>query len=309
MAEILTPDTLDFAQYKRDTEARVKVRPAAVFADDLVAEFKPRPKVRRSEMFSTKLRGLIDFREGEVTVWAGYNGHRKSMFAGQVALDLCCQRQPVVIASMEMSPSRTLARMARQAFATDKPLDEELQTFAKWTDGKLWIFDHMGRVNPSVMLAVCNYFAQELKGRHVFIDSFMMVCQSEESMDEQKQFMTDLVRTAAETGLHLHLIAHCRKPAGGDDKPPTKYDIKGSGAITDQAHNVVTVYANRAKKAALEKDPNDSRAQDDPDQLISIEKQRNGDFEGRLKLWFFEKGFRFMDDRTSPCEPYQFRID
>lgn len=309
MAEVLTPDSLDFGQYQRDTEARVKVRPAGVFSDDLIAEFKPKPKGKRSEMFSTKLRGLIDFREGEVTVWAGYNGHRKSMFAGQVALDLCFQRQPVLIASMEMSPSRTLARMARQAFATDKPLDEELQNFAKWTDGKLWIFDHMGRVNPFVTLAVCNYFAQELKGRHVFIDSFMMVCQSEESMDEQKQFMTDLIRIAAETGLHLHLVAHCRKPPSGDDKPPTKYDIKGSGAITDQAHNVVTVYANRAKKAALEKDPNDARAQDEPDQLISIEKQRNGDFEGRLKLWFFDKGFRFMDDRTSACEPYQFRID
>jgi twinkle protein len=308
LAEIID-DTIDFSQYLRETDVKVKVRSASLFAEDLLAEFKPRTKGRASEMFSTKMRGLIDFREGEVTVWAGYNGHRKSMFTSQVALDLSVQKQPTLIASMEMSPARTLARMARQAFATAVPLNEELQRFSQWTDKRLWIFDHVGRVKPSAMLAVCNYFAQELQGRHVFIDSFMMVCESEESLDEQKQFMTDVVRTAAETGLHIHLVAHCRKPATGDEKPPTKYDIKGTGAITDQAHNVITVWSNKAKKAALDKDPNDAKAQGEPDQLVSIEKQRNGNYEGRVKLWFFEPGFRFMDDRSSACEPYVMRMD
>jgi twinkle protein len=308
MAELI-PDTIDFSQYLRETDVKVKVRQASAFTDDLLAEFKPKKHGHTAEMFSTKMRGLIDFREGEVTVWAGYNGHRKSMFTSQVALDLAVQKQPTLIASMEMSPARTLARMARQAFATATPLPEELQRFSQWTDKRLWIFDHVGRVKPSVMLAVCNYFSQELRGRHVFIDSFMMVCESEESIDEQKQFVTDVVRTAAETGLHIHLVAHCRKPQTGDEKPPTKYDIKGTGAITDQAHNVITVWSNKAKKAALEKDPNDAKAQGEPDQLVSIEKQRNGGYEGRVKLWFHEPGFRFMDDRSSPCEPYMLRMD
>jgi twinkle protein len=255
-------------------------------------------------MFSTKLRGLVDFRPGEVTVWAGYNGHRKSMFTSQVALDLCVQRQPTLIASMEMSPGRTLARQARQAFGTAKPGQEELAAFAKWTDGRLWIFDHLGKVRPHLMLAVCNYFAAELKGRHVFIDSFMMVCESEERLDEQKQFMGEVIRTAEETGLHLHLIAHCRKPQSGEDKPPTKYDIKGSGSLTDQASNVITVWSNKPKAAALEKNPNDPAAMAEPDQLVSVEKQRNGEFEGRLKLWLDKRSFRFLDSADADCEPY-----
>ena len=86
----------------------------------------------------------------------------------------------------------------------------------------------------------------------------MMVCASEESLDEQKQFTTDLVRVAQETGLHLHVIAHCRKPPSGDEsKPPSKYDLRGSAAISDQAHNVITVWADKEKKARLEQDPND----------------------------------------------------
>lgn len=85
----LIPDEFDFSAYLRDTEGRAKVRKASDFAADMVRRFAPAdPKQRKPEMFSTKLRGRIEFRPGEVTTWAGYNGHKKSMFTGQLALDL-----------------------------------------------------------------------------------------------------------------------------------------------------------------------------------------------------------------------------
>jgi twinkle protein len=218
-------------------------------------------------------------------------------------VDLCVQKQRTLVVSPEMEPKKTLARMARQTFAVARPASASLAHFAKWTDGRLWLFDHMGRINPARMQSVCRYFAQELQGTQVVIDSLMMVCASEESLDEQKQFMTDLVRLAQETGLHVHLVAHCRKPID-ESKPPTKYDLRGSAAISDQAHNVVMVWANRAKKAALEKNPHDTDAQDQADALVSVEKQRNGSWEGKVKLWFDESSLRFCDDRGSAVEPY-----
>ena len=228
------------------------------------------------------------------------------MFAGQVALDLCQQRERSLIASMEMSPGRTLARMAKQAYGASMLTPTDQKAFSAWTDGRLWLFDHMGRVSPDTVIAVCNYFAQELKGRHVFIDSMMMVCSSEESLDEQKQFTTDLCRMAQESGLHVHLIAHCRKPqSGAEDKPPTKYDLRGSAAISDQASNVITVWANKVKAAKLQANPNDDEALQQPDAAVTVEKQRNGAWEGRLKLWWDEDSLRFVDDRTSPIEPYR----
>lgn len=303
MAQLI-PDSINWSDYERTTEPSVKVHPASRFESDLMAEFAPRDDNPKAEMFSTKLRGRIEFRPGEVTVWAGYNGHRKSMFAGQVALDMCAQGQRTLIASMEMYPRKTLARMARQAYAAASPNEEKLRAFAKWTDGRLWLFDHVGRVEPSIMLAVLRYFAQELGGKQAFIDSMMMVCASEESLDEQKQFMTDMVRVTQETGLHVHIVAHCRKPQAGEDKPPTKYDLRGSAAISDQAHNIVTVYANKAKTSALEKDANDQRALQEPDQFITVEKQRNGEWEGRAGLWFQHTGLRFCDDRMGEVRPY-----
>jgi len=308
MAQVLRDD-LDFNAYERDTECRAKVRNASAFTDDLLKRFLPAERqTLHPEMFSTKMRGELRFRPGEVTCWSGYSKHRKSMFTGQVALDLCVQNQRTLMASFEMYPVDTLARMARQAFAVEKPASPSLEHFSKWTDGRLWLFDHVGRIDPKRCVAMCRFFAEELGGKQVFLDSMMMIVASEERMDEQKQFATDMVRLAQETGLHVHVITHCRKPQAGDEsKPPTKYDVRGAAAITDQAHNIVTVWANKAKKAKLEQNPLDLTVLDEPDALISVEGQRNAPFEGKLKMWFHEPSMRFMDDRHSPCEPYVLR--
>jgi twinkle protein len=307
MAQMIDRDSIDFAVYERQTDASVKVRRASQFHDDLVAEFAQEdgePTCHEPTMTSTKLRNLIHFRPGEVTAWAGYNGHRKSMFVGQMVLDLCQQKQRTLVASMEMLPRKTLGRMARQAAGTRWPDLRWLAAFGQWSDNKLWLFDHMGRITPSQCIAVCRYFADELKGQHVVIDSLMMVCASEDTFDEQKQFVTDLCRVAQETGLHIHLVTHCRKPQSGEDRAPTKYDIRGTSAISDQVSNVITVWQNKPKTHALEKNPHDIKASAEPDALVSVEKQRNGEWEGKVQLWFHGPSLRFADERADRIMPF-----
>lgn len=293
MANIL-PEDFDFDRYMRETDCKAKVRAPGVFRAELVDTFKDRGDTGLPRMESTKLRDLIEFRPAEVTVWGGYNGHRKSMFVGQCVLDLM-RTEPVLIASMEMAPAMTLHRMARQALATAKPYGVDLDRFLGWTDKRLWIFDHHGRVDPARMLAVTRYVAEERGVRHIVIDSLMMVCASEESLDEQKQLLTDLVRASQEYGVHVHLVAHMRKPAsGGEDKPPTKYELRGSASISDQAANVIAVWANKPKEERIrtgKSDANDGEA----DALVTVLKQRNGEHEGAVKLWFDRPSMRFVD--------------
>lgn len=307
MARMIEPDDIDFGAYERQTEAAAKVRPASLYSEDLDAQFAPRlPGGRRPRMNSTKLGGCLEFRPGEVTVWAGYNGHRKSMALGQTIADLCSQGERCLVMSFEMLPAVTLARMARQVFGVNVPTKRQRDAFMRWTDDRLWIFDHMGRFSPSKALAVLRYFAEELVGTQIVIDSMMMVCESEESLDEQKQLITDLVRVAQETGVHVHLVAHCKKPLD-ETKLPTKYDIRGSSAISDQVHNIVMVWANQAKKAAIEAAGGanvDEKWLEQPDAMLAVGKQRNGAFEGKLKLWWDEASYRFTNERTTPIEPY-----
>jgi twinkle protein len=294
MAGMIEPQ--DFAEYLNATEFKAKVRAASDFAEDLEELAFPRRDVPADpDMGSTKLRGVMRFRPGEVTAWAGYNGHKKSMFTTQVALDMCALQQRTLIASLEMQPERTLLRMSRQAYGHNEMSRSYLADFSRWTDGRLWLFDHVGRISPATCIAALRYFADKLQGRQVFVDSLMMVCASEEHLDEQKQLVTDLVRVAQETGLHVHLICHCRKPQSGEDKPPSKYDLRGSAAISDQCHNVITVWADKAKK------PDDY---DRPDALVTVEKQRNGEFEGRCALWWHAPSMRFVDKLGAHVEPY-----
>jgi twinkle protein len=156
-----TIDAIDLSGYVKADDLTAKVQPASEFLHLVKREFEPESdhRPRHPSMLLPQMRGL-QFRPGEVTVWAGYNGHRKSMLTSQVALDLCVQRQRVLVASLEMSPARTMARMSRQVSAVLKPADATLEAFHRWSDDRLWLFDHVGRIDGDVPCSL-----QVLRGR------------------------------------------------------------------------------------------------------------------------------------------------
>lgn len=92
-------DTIDLSRYRQQPEFQARVRKASEFVDAVKAELQPDNPDRKHSpsMLSAKAQGRIEFRAGEVTCWSGYNGHRKSMFTSQVALDLCVQQQRVLV--------------------------------------------------------------------------------------------------------------------------------------------------------------------------------------------------------------------
>jgi twinkle protein len=304
----LIPDNVDLSAYMDTPNFVAKVRSAADFREEVKKGLAPEEvRQRHPEILIPKAHDTIEFRPGEVTAWVGYNGHRKSMFTSQVAIDMAVQDEKVLIVSLEMNPATTLQRMVRQATGMAYPPHALIDRFHDWTDGKIWLFDHMGTITVDHSFALCRYFHEELGGTQVFLDSMMMICTSEESLDEQKKFSTGTLRLALETGMHVHVITHCRKPPGDDDsKVPGRYSIRGSGAISDQAHNTMAVWMNKAKYAKLEQNPNDMDALAEPCAVVKCDKQRNGKWEGSFKLWNDPRSLRFCEDRTSPVLAYDF---
>ena len=148
----LIPDDINFAAYMEEPEEHRIIPASSVLEQTIALIYPPADLPKFPTMLWNKAKDKVEFRPGEVSVWAGVNGHGKSMFLSQVGLDLCYQGERVMNASFEMSAARQMQRMSRQAYAGEFPNLQFLPEFHRWTDGRLWIYDHMGDIewNPNL---------------------------------------------------------------------------------------------------------------------------------------------------------------
>jgi len=296
MAEILT-DEIDFSEYLRETDAKANVKPASVWMAELIERIKNPDRTKKVYLPWEKAKEVFTFRPAEVTLWAGQNGHGKTQVVSQVALSLMGQGEKVVVASFEMKPATTLQRFARM-YAGENPFSPAFQSdegvaavidlyreFGEWSDGKLWLYDQTGTVEASRVIGMARYCAKELGVTHVVIDSLMKCVQGEDDYNGQKAFVDDLTALARDNQIHIHLIHHTRKPQN-ENHVPDKYDNKGSGAITDLVDNVMMVWRNKGKEDEWKKKGTSSNRQTEPDASILCRKQRNGEDEPTIGLWF-----------------------
>ncbi len=281
----LVPDTIDFSAYMEETEVH-NVRPASDWLQDTIdAFYAPADSTPVPTMLWEKARNKVKFRPGEVSIYAGVNGHGKSMFLSQVELDLCYQGERIMVASFEMKPVKQMHRMSRQAYGGREPSIQFLQNLHKWTDGRLWMYDHVGAVEWRKLIAVMRYACKEFGITQFVIDSLMKCVKGEDDYNAQKDFVNELCAFAQTHNVHIHLVHHVRK-GESELKAPGKFDIKGAGAITDMVDNVFIVW--RDKKAEAEKKGN-------PNCYVSCEKQRNGEWEGRLGFWFDIESQQYLE--------------
>lgn len=273
----LVKDNIDFSQYMQEQEQHNIYAASSWLNDTINSFYAPDDGKRAPYMLWNKARDRVRFRPGEVSLWAGINGHGKSMFLSQVVLDLCYQAERVMVASFEMKPARQMHRMSRQASGSSMPTREFLETFHQWTDERLWIYDHVGSVDWRKLVAIMRYAAATFGITHFVVDSLMKCVKGEDDYNAQKDFVNELCAFAQSHNVHVHLVHHVRK-GESEHKAPGKFDVKGAGAITDQVDNVFIVWRN--KKAALEPGP------DQPSCVLACEKQRNGEYEGQLAFWF-----------------------
>jgi twinkle protein len=274
------PDTFDWQEFDELPE-RSKVVPAAKLVDEVIDAFYGQEEVKGAFLPWDKTTDKVRLRGREVTLWAGINGHGKSMLTSQIALGLMRQSERALICSFEMRPSQTMQRMTRQAAVSGEPSIGYIRAFHKWTDDRLWIYDHFGTCEPHKAIAVCQYAAKAFHVKHVFVDSLMKCVRGSDDYTGQKVFVGDLCTLALAYDLHVHLVAHARKGQHEGDALD-KFDIRGAGEIADQVDNVVMIQRNKRKEAARER----GDADDSPDAFMNICKQRHGNFEGVMGFWY-----------------------
>lgn len=292
MRNVLVPDDIDFNYYLAQSDTEEKVRPAGDYLDAVMHVIAPAydaPKNPRMPFANC----FVEFRPGEVTLWAGYNGSGKSMLQGQI-MALFAEKEPVCIASFEMKPERTIARITRQILQHGNPPREKVREYLDSTDGKLWLYDHRGTIHPEHVVAMAKYCAEKLGCRHIAIDSLMKCVSGEDDYNGQKDFVDAMTRAAHDYNVHIHLVHHLRKEDQNASKRlPGKMDVKGSGAITDLVDNVLILWRNKEKERKAEYGEQVDKS--DPDAILICDKQRNGEWEGRTKLYFSRTSMRYSD--------------
>lgn len=305
---IITPDNTDFSAYMAESEPKAKVLPADTWREALIQSIRSGHEVTGARLPWSKTHDNLRFRGGEVTLWQGINGHGKSQLLGQVTLGFAAQGEPVCVASFEMTPSRTLARLLRQFAMNDRPSEKAANSMMDWSKGRYWLYDQQGTVKPQMIYAVIRYCADKLKIKHVVIDSLMKCVRGEDDYNGQKDLVDMLTMLARDLDIHIHLVHHVRK-ADNEDGVPGKFDGKGSGAITDQVDQMLTVWRNKRKERIVEKmlrggGQVDEETKRMPDAMIVCDKNRHGEWEGPVSLWYHHQSLQYTPDNR--CIPINF---
>jgi twinkle protein len=238
------------------------------------------------------------FRPAEVTIWTGDSGAGKTQILNDCIVDWIKQGARVCLSSLEMQPQQTLKRMCKQVVGTDRPTREAIGAALQYMDPGLFIYDVIGKQKLDEMLRVFSY-ARARYGCNMFvIDSLMRLGVAGDDYNTQESVIFRLVEWAMSSSVHLHLVAHAKK-GERDRGAPAIEDIKGAMELGANAFNIISVWRDRKfedKVAEMQ--------QANPDEarkmlavyggvVMNVAKQRNGDFEGKIGLWFDQKTYRY----------------
>lgn len=259
-----------------------------------------------------KTHDTIKLRPGEMSIWAGINGHGKSAVVGHTVGYLAAGGTRCCVASMEWRTPLWLARMGRQVAACARPSRAFSDHIVKSYRESLWTFDVAGSAKANRILDVFAY-ARRRYGIELFVVDNLTKCGfADDDYAGQKKFAEALADFARMTGCHVALVAHMRK-SEGEDKPSGKMGVKGSGGITDMAATVIEIWRNKARERAVARAQHDGapplaeKYQPDgecgADTMLLVLKQNATGEEPSVRLWFDKASTQFLshpDERPRP---------
>ena len=172
--------------------------------------------------------------------------------------------------------------------------DDYIDIACTWAAGKLWLYNQTRMMDTQRILALIAYAAKEKGCTHFILDSLMRTGLAQDDYEGQRVFVNQLTNYAMQLGVHIHLVHHIVKV--DETQIPGRDSIRGTGAITDQAHHVFVVW----------RDTNDQKSFDAPDGLLVVAKNRGirpANWIGRVTM-FVHKSGQFMRHKTD--SPMQF---
>jgi twinkle protein len=288
---------------------------ASEYTDKVVELFWPSHDERPGYTVPySKLSDRLHFRKSEVTLWSGASGSGKSQIISDCIPHWIKQGSRICLASLEMKGEQTLRRMAKQTGGVDRPTVQYLERILGWLDQGLLLYERVGKASVAALLEVFDYARAKYGCDQFIIDSLMRLGIAADDYTGQEKAVFQIVDWAVQHEVHLHLVAHARKSEKGQGAPETE-DIKGAMEIGANAFNILTVWRNRRHEEELQAAATEALRADldqKPGVILNVAKQRNGDFEGKVGLWFDQDTYRYhssfdrgvWDRRFLPTMPH-----
>ena len=287
----------DLAPYLDAETASVRVVDASEFRQEVKDYFANPDHLEGAKLPWGKTHNDLRFRAGETTVWAGINAHGKSLLAGFVSIGFVAQGEKVLNISLEMTARNTLIRMAKQITHVSNPTPEAIDNMFDFLVAEYFIYRYQGSMHEKYVYAAIRY-ASAMGIRHVIVDNMAKCISGDEDSNTQKAFINSVTELAQQYNVHCHIIHHIKK-LETETRLPNKFDVKGSGTITDLPDQVLLVYKHVAKIKAMQLPPDSDqykKFENAPDAFLICEKNRHGDWEGTIPLWFNKTSGQFTAD-------------
>jgi len=220
------------------------------YTDKAIAHIED-PKLNKGistgwDVFDSYLGGI---RPKEVTVVSGKSGNGKTTFSMALIGNLIKQGKKCLVISPEMKEERLLIELANNHFnrqatkeeliyfvENNKGLVQLANVYGSWTDEKQHTL-------MSLLFNLIEYSCKHFGTEFVFIDHLRLFTSVKEDKERSDidEFMKKCVRISMLNNCHLWLVVQPRKLAIGQRKV-TRGDLKGSGNIEQDAHNIVLIH-------------------------------------------------------------------
>jgi twinkle protein len=298
--------TMDEAIAKAEWFNMPGLRLPSAYADQVVALFWPKEgeHVGYQTPYGTLAKRLL-FRPGELTIWTGDAGAGKTQILSDCTVDWIKQGSRICLSSLEMHPRQTLKRMVKQVVGTETPTQPAVRASLDWLTAGLLLYDHTGKRSIDEMLTLFDYGRARYGCDQFIIDSLMRLGVAGDDYGGQETVIYRVVEWCMASKVHVHLVAHSKKGERDRGAPATE-DIKGAMEIGANAFNIVSVWRDRKHEDSvglLRQSDHVAAAKlydDKPGVVLNVAKQRNGDFEGKVGLWFDQASYRYRSRADGP---------
>lgn len=214
---------------------------------------------------------------GGITIWSGYPGTGKTTLLRQLACHLLHRGRGVYFASLEERPDDALMRLMQTAAGSLDPTEHQMQWMLDAYAERLRFWGMIGQARADLVIASIRSSVRD-GIRHAIVDSLTCLEIGGSDWDGQRGLANKLAALAVSAGIHIHLVAHPRKPAQPGGLPDLA-DVAGSSDLVRLADNVVFV-----QRAA---DAESGNFNDATGMKILVRKQRHGTgMCGSIETWF-----------------------